>query len=169
MHYAVTLERDEDGAVLVRFPDFPEARAVGDYEVDALVRARHVLSDALAACIKDRRPIPSPADRAGHQVVIVPILIEAKLCLYEAMRESGIGRAELARRLHWHRPQVDRLLNVRHASKLDQLETAAAVLGRRFTLAVEKTAAGHAPVRRMKPEPRRKRKPSRARSSRRLR
>jgi len=40
------------------------------------------------------------------------------------------GTAELARRLGWHMPQVDRLFDLRHASKLDQIETAARSLGR---------------------------------------
>ena len=37
----------------------------------------------------------------------------AKTALYEAMREQGVGRAELARRLRWHLPQVDRVLDLR--------------------------------------------------------
>ena len=36
----------------------------------------------------------------------------------------------LTRRLGWHTPQVDRLFDLRHASRLDQIEAAAAVLGR---------------------------------------
>jgi hypothetical protein len=40
------------------------------------------------------------------------------------MTEQGIKKAELARRLGWHIPQVDRLFDLRHASRLDQIETA---------------------------------------------
>jgi hypothetical protein len=32
----------------------------------------------------------------------------AKTALYDGMREQGVGRAELARRLRWHLPQVNR-------------------------------------------------------------
>jgi antitoxin HicB len=32
-------------------------------------------------------------------------------------------------RLGWHTPQVDRLFDLRHASKFDQIEAAAHVLG----------------------------------------
>ena len=45
------------------------------------------------------------------------------------MTEQGVKKAELARRLGWHMPQVDRLFDLRHASRLDQLEAAARVLG----------------------------------------
>jgi antitoxin HicB len=46
------------------------------------------------------------------------------------MTEQGIKKSELARRLGWHMPQVDRLFDLRHASKLDQIEAAAHVLGK---------------------------------------
>jgi antitoxin HicB len=44
------------------------------------------------------------------------------------MREQGVGRAELARRLRWHLPQVARVLDMRHASRMEQVETALAAL-----------------------------------------
>ncbi len=50
--------------------------------------------------------------------------------------EQGIKKAELARRLGWHTPQVDRLFDLRHASRLDQIEAAAAVLGRHLEVRV---------------------------------
>jgi antitoxin HicB len=45
------------------------------------------------------------------------------------MRTSGVGKAELARRLHVHLPQVDRLLDLEHASKLDTVIQALRVVG----------------------------------------
>ena len=47
------------------------------------------------------------------------------------MTEQGIKKSELARRLGWHMPQIDRLFDWRHASKFDQIEAAANVLGKR--------------------------------------
>jgi antitoxin HicB len=35
------------------------------------------------------------------------------------MREEGIAKTDLAHRLGWHLPQVDRLLDLAHASRLD--------------------------------------------------
>jgi hypothetical protein len=68
--------------------------------------------------------------RSGPPVVVgprgggvaVPALVEAKIRLYEAMEATRVGKAELGRRLNWHGPQVDRLLQVKHGSQLDQLE-----------------------------------------------
>jgi hypothetical protein len=39
-------------------------------------------------------------------------------------------KSELARRLGWHIPQVDRVLNLQHATRLDLAEAALAALGR---------------------------------------
>jgi hypothetical protein len=52
------------------------------------------------------------------------------------MRAGNIGKAELARRLHWHLPQVDRVLHVKHGSQLDQMEAAFAALGKKLVLTV---------------------------------
>jgi antitoxin HicB len=42
-----------------------------------------------------------------------------------------VGKAELGRRLGRHLSQVDRLLDLRHASQLDQLEMALRALAKR--------------------------------------
>ena len=48
------------------------------------------------------------------------------------MREQGIGKAESARRLGWHMPQVDRVLDVEHHSRLDQMDAALGAIGKRL-------------------------------------
>jgi len=52
------------------------------------------------------------------------------------MRTARIGKAELARRLNCHLPQVDRLLDLRHASRLDQLEAAFRALGKQLSIQI---------------------------------
>jgi antitoxin HicB len=80
--------------------------------------------------------------RAGAKgpFATLPALTEAKLALYTAMRAGKIGKAELARRLNCHMPQVDRLLDLRHASRLDQLEAAFRVLGKQLSVQVSEAA-----------------------------
>ena len=68
---------------------------------------------------------------AGMLVGCVSIVNTASLYY-----EQGIKKAELARRLGWHTPQVDRLFDLRLASRLDQIEAAAAVLGRHLEVRV---------------------------------
>jgi antitoxin HicB len=139
--YPVKLERDERGAVMVSFPDVPGAITFGDDEQEALTRAVDALETMFMGIIADREPIPAPSRaKRGQKSVRVPVLVEAKLNLYQAMRAARVGKAELARRLNCHLPQVDRLLDLGHASRLDQLEAAFRVLGKRLGITVEGAA-----------------------------
>lgn len=147
MNYPVILERDDNDTILVSFPDFPEAHTFGDDEADALAHAPDALATVIDAYIKDRREIPLPSARATKHRVAVPALIEAKVCLYETMRTGHVSKAELARRLAWHPPQVDRLLAMTHGSKLEQIEAAFRALGKRLVVAVEDAPAKETPRR----------------------
>ncbi len=53
------------------------------------------------------------------EAITFSALESAKLGQYQAMTEQGVRKAELARRLGWHVPQVDRRFELPHASKLD--------------------------------------------------
>jgi len=134
--YPVTLTPDGD-SVLVSFVDVPEAITFGADEDQALLQAVDALETALSFYIDARKPLP-PASKAqrGQRCVRPSALTGAKLGVYQAMTEQGIKKAELARRLGWHTPQVDRLFDLRHASRLDQIEAAARVLGRRLDVRV---------------------------------
>ena len=127
--YPIVLD-DDDGAVLATSPDFPELTTFGDDREEALARAVHALEEAIAARIHDRKDIPSPSRGAAYAVL--PTLTSVKVMLYQGMREQGVGRAELARRLGWHMPQVDRVLDVEHRSRLDQMDAALGAIGRRL-------------------------------------
>ena len=137
MDYPVTLERDDNDTILVSFVDFPEAHTFGDTEEEALTRAADALATVIDAYIKDRRPIPLPSATVTRHRVTMPALVETKVHLYAAMRDAKITKSELARRLHVHGPQVDRLLEMTHGSKLEQLEAAFGALGKRLVVGVE--------------------------------
>jgi len=62
-------------------------------------------------------PLPASSDpKAVEEMVPLLALGMAKTALYELMREEGVGRAELARRLRCHLPEVSSLLYLRYAS-----------------------------------------------------
>ena len=134
--YPVTLTPD-DGTVLVTFADVPEAITFGADEDEALLNAVDALETGLSFYVDARKSLPAVSQPALGQKTVRPSALEcAKLGVYQAMTEQGIKKAELARRLGWHMPQVDRLFDLRHASKLDQIEAAATVLGRHIEVRV---------------------------------
>lgn len=137
LDYPVTLTPDDNGAVLVTFADVPEAITFGADEDEALLQAVDALESALSMYVGDRLALPVPGKPKRGQRTVRPSPLEcAKLGVYQAMTEQGIKKAELARRLGWHMPQVDRLFDLRHASRLDQLEAAARALGRHLEVRV---------------------------------
>lgn len=134
--YPVTLTPD-DGTVMVTFADVPEAITFGMDEDEALMQAVDALEGALSFYVDDRKPLPAVSQPAPGQKTVRPSALEcAKLGVYQAMMEQGVKKTELARRLGWHLPQVDRLFDLRHASKMEQIEAAAHVLGKRVAVEV---------------------------------
>ena len=127
LKYPVVLERD-DNTVQVKSPDFPELNTFGMDREEAIIRASDALEEAISARIHDGLDIPLPS--RGQDVAVLPTLTAVKVMLYRGMREQGIGKAELARRLGWHLPQVDRVLDVQHNSRMDQMDAAMGAIGR---------------------------------------
>lgn len=133
--YPVILTADQD-SVLVTFPDLPEAITFGADTADALRQAVDALETALSFYIDGRKPLPEPSIMPGLPTVRPSALESIKLGVYREMLAQGLRKAELARRLGWQAPQVDRLFDLNHASRLDQLEAAAQALGKHIEVAL---------------------------------
>ncbi len=137
LDYPVILEAQPEGGFVVTFPDVPEAITQGEDADEALLYAVDALESALSFYVDDRKPLPVPSKAKRGQPTVRPSALEcAKLGVYRAMTEQGIKKAELARRLGWHMPQVDRLFDLKHASRFDQIEAAARALGRHIEVSV---------------------------------
>lgn len=137
MRYPIELVHEENGTVSVYVPDIPGALSFGADEADARIRIVDALESMIGALMVTKEDIPPPSKAGRRPTIAVPALTVAKIGLYEAMREAGIGKAELARRLGLHPPQVDRILDPRHNSRLAAVEAALAVLGRELNVTVK--------------------------------
>jgi antitoxin HicB len=148
LDYPVLLTPDDNGTLLVTCPDLPEVTTFGSDKADALRHARDAIEEAIAARIATRADIPLPAASRGRKGkgarmvarVALPTQTTLKAMLHRAMRAQNVRKADLERRLGLHGPQVDRLLNPRHASRLDQIEAALAAVGKRLVVDVEEAA-----------------------------
>ena len=88
----------------------------------------------------DREEIPRPSPAKRRPFVVLPTLSELKVSLYAAMRDTGVSRTDLARRLNCPPSQVDRLLDLNHASRFDQLEAAFRVPNKRLSIQMQDAA-----------------------------
>ncbi|ACB27661.1 type II toxin-antitoxin system HicB family antitoxin [Methylobacterium radiotolerans] len=134
LRYPVVLTPDDDGSLLVTCPDLPEVTSFGDDEAEALIHGADAVATALKGRITARQPIPEPSPITDRSVALSS-LIALKLELYRAMAETNVRKADLVRRLQVHPPQVDRLLDLDHDSRLDQLEAALTACGREIVVA----------------------------------
>ncbi len=137
--YPARLVPESDGGFSVTFPDVPEAITQGETEAEALAMAEDALVAALSFYTDDGRALPPPSRKRDRHLVAVPALVAAKLALHEAMREHGMSKVELARRMALDEKAVRRLLDPLHASRIGQVEAALRQLGKR--LIVEEMAA----------------------------
>jgi len=140
VNYPVILTPDDNGTFLVTCPDLPEVTTFGEDREDALQRAADAIEEALAARIAHREDIPAPSRASGRPRVVMPILTAAKIELYVTARQQGVTKAALGRRLDLHGPQVDRLFNVRHSSRIEEIDRALRTMGKRLEVSISDAA-----------------------------
>lgn len=141
LRFPIKLSRDDNGTFLVTAPDFPEVATFGEDEADALIRGADAIATAMQGRIRDRQDIPRPSSpKRGQKLATLSALTWAKLELYRAMLDTKTNKSALARRLQVHAPQIDRLLDLDHDSRLDQIENAARVMGRELHIELRPAA-----------------------------
>ncbi len=135
--YPLELHPEPTG-VWLSCPDIPEMNASGDNLPEAMAEALNGLESALSLYVEQRRKIPAPSPATDPALVLrIPALTVAKIMLWNSMLDEGVSRAELARRLGCTRQVVDRLVDFLHSSKIEQVERALGLLGRRLSLTLE--------------------------------
>jgi antitoxin HicB len=142
--YRIILTPDDNDTHMDSCPDLPGVVTYGEDRAAAVAHAVDAIEVFIASLVADGREVPRPRPVArlkrNEALARLPALTALKLELYWALREDGITRAELMRRLGWSRESVDRLFRIDHASRLDQIEAALAALGRRLEVSVADAA-----------------------------
>lgn len=123
--YPADVERDEAGYFLVTFPDFPEAGTDSESLEEALAEAADCLAETVAGRIARAENIPQASRKQkGQYAIAIPARIAAKAALYLAMKENGINKSDLARRLGRDVKEVRRLLDPKQLSEIQRIEEA---------------------------------------------
>lgn len=134
--YAFKFTKEDDGWVIT-CRDLPEAISQADANEDRIEVAQGCLQAALESRIHDNDPLPiASKPRRGEVVVSAPASTAAKSALYDAMREAGISKSELAHRLGVDEKEVRRMLDAGHGTKLPCIAKAVEALGRHLHIAL---------------------------------
>jgi antitoxin HicB len=142
MEYPAIFEPAEEGGFIVRFPDFDWGVTQGDTQQEAEEMAADAIRTMIRELIRQGKEVPQPSKPRGrkYRFIRLPALEAAKAALYEVFRNSGVKKAELARRLDIPKTSVDRLFDLDDPSRLDQIEAAFAALGKRIAVEVQDAA-----------------------------
>ena len=112
--FPARLAPDEEGRLVVHFPDLPDALTDGTDGAEALAEAADCLSEALAGRINRGEDIPPPSRlRRGRHWVAPEPTIALKAALYSALRTRRMTVADLARRLDIDARKAARLIDPR--------------------------------------------------------
>lgn len=137
--YRYTLERQENGWWLVRFPGVPEALTEGKTQEEARSNAVDCVVAALEGYMKAGKPLPRQgAGHTGRNRAVLPSLVTAKLAVYETMRRHGWSKLRLAKELGMPENSVRRLLNLRHSSHLWIVDEALAKMNAELSIDLPK-------------------------------
>ena len=142
MKYPAIFEPAEEGGFVITFPDVYEAITQGDDEAEGYEMAQDALITMFAHFIREGKPIHPPSNPKGRKIRMIelPALVAIKTELYIAFQSSGLRKTELARRIGIPKTNVDRLFDLRHHTRLDQLEAAFRALGKHISVEVREAA-----------------------------
>ena len=136
--YAVRLEPAEEGGFVVTCRDLPQLVTQGEDLANALTEAADAMDEVFAAYMHGDLTLPAPSKkRKGEHVVSPPAETMAKAALYVAMKEAGISKVQLAKRLGVDEKEVRRLLDPHYGSKLPRIAQAVEALGRRLVIGLK--------------------------------
>jgi antitoxin HicB len=136
MRFPMKIEPDEE-FFMVTFPDIPEAITQGESLEQARAVAQDALETALEFYFEEPRLVPKPSRiKAGEEYVELPASVSAKVLLLNEMIKQKVRPAELARRLETTPQEVNRLTDLRHATKIDRIAGAMKALGKTLEIRV---------------------------------
>src|SRR5713226_9635386 len=99
------------GGYTVTFPDFGYGATQGETDEEAMEMAQYLLMLTIGDFVRGSRLLPKPRRHRGSKFrpVELPALQAAKVDLYTAFLESGLRKAEFARRIGIPKTRIDRL------------------------------------------------------------
>jgi len=134
--YAFRFTKEDDNWIIT-CRDLPEAISQAGANEDRVEVAGGCLQAALESRIRDNEPLPVASKlRRSEVMVSPPAATTAKAALYDAMREAGISKVELARMLGIDEKEVRRMLDAGHGTKLPRIAEAVEALGRHLYIAL---------------------------------
>jgi antitoxin HicB len=137
MYYPALFKPAPEGGFVVTFRDIPEAITQGDTEAEAMEMAEDVLYSSMEFYFDEKRLVPFPSKaKRGERLIPLQPSAWAKVLLLNEMLAQRVTPSELARRLHTSPQNMNKVINLGHATKIDALNEAMRALGKRLEVTV---------------------------------
>ena len=130
------------GGFVVTFPDLNHGATQGEALEEAIDMAEDLLRSIVEELMERGEDLPRVAKHRGrnYRLISLPALQSAKAELYSMFRSSGVKKAELARRIGIPKTNVERLFDLSHASRFDQIEAAFRAIGKKIEVRISNAA-----------------------------
>ena len=133
--YPVQLIDNHEGGYILHFKDLPEIES----EIWALDELKETGVDALVTALdlyfEHKKIFPNPSKpQEGECLISLPISIVAKMLLLNAMVASNIRASDLAKKMNIKPQEVNRIIDLRHNTKIDTLQKAMQSIGKDFAI-----------------------------------
>ncbi|MBF0182963.1 MAG: type II toxin-antitoxin system HicB family antitoxin [Magnetococcales bacterium] len=137
-YFPVVVRQLSEQRFQAHLPDLPETARQHTTLEGALHAVNEALTTAIALRMRRNQPLPIPAAPRSKERywATLPALLAAKALLYRTMRQQGLSKTALAKKLNHDEKEIRRLLDPNHPSKLARLENALTVLGLQLILTV---------------------------------
>lgn len=124
------------------FPGIPDVSAAGADIRQVRRAAKEALLDALCDLVDVHEDLPAPTSARRQELISPPVLMAAKLALYQTMRDQVVSNVALARRMGTVEGTVRRLVDPHHRSHIDSVEAALALLNKQLVLDLRPRSPG---------------------------
>jgi antitoxin HicB len=141
-YYALFESDLKHGGFAVSFPDLNHGATQGDTLEDATAMAEDLLRSIVGELMKRGADLPPATKHRGknYRLISLPALQSTKAEFYLAFKASGVKKAELARRIGIPKANVERIFDLDHASRFDQIEAAFLAIGKKIEVTISDAA-----------------------------
>ena len=92
--------------------------------------AKDLLLASIEIYFDEKRTVPAPsAAQPGDHLIPLPASVAAKIPLLNQMLAQNVIPSELARRMDTMRQEINRLIDLKHTTRIDRIDHAIAALG----------------------------------------
>lgn len=141
-YYALFEPDQRHGGFVVTFPDLDHGATQGETLEEARDMAEDLLRSIAGELMKRGEELPRATKHRGkkYRLISLPALQSAKAEFYSAFRASRIKKTELARRIGIPKTNVERIFDLDHASRFDQIEAAFQAIGKKIEVRISNAA-----------------------------